>query len=128
VLRDSQKAIQPDTVSPYVAVHHRQHRSTTGDTIVKQLSAVLLMAAALAAAPAQAQKLDLTTVTCKSFLDSKDSMPLIVMWLTGFYTDEDDTPIIDLDKLKSDTQKLIEACTKDPSLELISAAESVFDK
>jgi acid stress chaperone HdeB len=98
---------------------------------VKKLSAVLLLAAVLAAAsaPAQAQKLDLSTVTCKAFLESsKENMSLILMWLAGFYTDEDDPPIIDFDKMKVDAEKLADYCAKNPTSGLITAAEAVLDK
>jgi len=93
------------------------------------LSAVLIAASLLAAAPAQAQKVDLSTITCKQFLDSsKESIGLILMWLTGFYADEDAPPIVDFDKMKTDSQKLAEYCIKNPTSGLITAADEVLDK
>ena len=96
---------------------------------MKMLSAVLVAASLLAAAPAQAQKLDLSTVTCKQFLESsKENISLILMWLTGFYADEDAPPIVDFDKMKTDSQKLAEYCSKNPTSGLITAADEVLDK
>jgi len=94
---------------------------------MKTLSAVLLAASLLAAAPAQAQKLDLSTVTCKQFLESgKETISLILMWLAGYYADEDDPPIVDFDKMKTDAEKLGEYCAKNPTNGLITAAEQVL--
>jgi acid stress chaperone HdeB len=95
---------------------------------VKTLSAVLIAASLLAGGPAQAQKLDLSTVTCKQFLDSgKENISLIMMWIAGFYTDADDPPIVDFDKMKGDTAKLSEHCGKNPGTNLITAVEEALD-
>jgi acid stress chaperone HdeB len=85
--------------------------------------------AATSAMPAHAQKVDLSTVTCKQFLESsKENIGLILMWLTGFYADEDAPPIIDFDKMKGDAEKLSAYCTKNPTAGLITAADEVLDK
>lgn len=77
--------------------------------------------------PASAQKLDLSTVTCKSFLESsKENIGLILMWLTGYYSDQDASPIVDFDKMKKDAEKIAEYCTKNPGNGLITAAEEVM--
>jgi acid stress chaperone HdeB len=99
---------------------------------VKTISAILvatsLMAASLvASAPATAQKLDLSTVTCKQFLDSGErTMSMVLMWITGFLTDEDEPPVVDLDKLKVDAGKLADYCRKNPTTNLMTAAEEVL--
>jgi acid stress chaperone HdeB len=98
-------------------------------TTVKILSAVLVAASLAVAAPAQAQKLDLSTVTCKQFLESgKENISLILMWLAGYYSDEDDPPIVDFDKMKTDAEKLGEYCGKNPTMGVITAAEEVLSK
>jgi acid stress chaperone HdeB len=99
---------------------------------VKTISAILvatsLMAAPLvASAPATAQKLDLSTVTCKQFLDSGErTMSMVLMWITGFLTDEDEPPVVDFDKLKVDAGKLADYCRKNPTTNLMTAAEEVL--
>src|SRR5262245_35517448 len=92
------------------------------------LVAISLTAASLfVSAPAAAQKFDLSTVTCKQFLDSGErTMSMVLMWLTGFFTDEDDPPIVDFDKLKSDAVKLTDYCRKNPTTNLMTAAEEVL--
>ncbi len=91
---------------------------------------VLLVAAALAwPLPAKAQQLDLATVTCKDFVSSdKETIGLILMWLEGYYSDQDAKPIVDFDKMKTDGGKLGEYCGKNPGHSLITAADEVMDK
>ena len=94
------------------------------------LAAVLaaaLAAALCAATPAQAQRLDLSTIKCKEFVtSSKDNIALILMWLAGYYSDEDAPPIVDFDKMKEDASKLAAYCAKNPSVGLITAAEETI--
>jgi acid stress chaperone HdeB len=95
----------------------------------------LMLAAALAgalcaASPVQAaDKLDLSTIKCKDFIgSSKENIGLILMWLEGYYNDEDAPPIVDFDKMKSDGTKLGEYCGKNPNDSLITASEEVMSK
>ena len=102
------------------------------DNIVKIVKATLvaisLIAASLASsAPAAAQKLELSTLTCKQFLDSGErTMSMVMMWFTGFFTDEDEPPVIDFDKVKTDAGKLTDYCRKNPTAKLMAAAEEVL--
>ncbi len=81
------------------------------------------------AAPARAEQLDLSTIKCKEFVNSgKENIGLILMWLEGFYSDQDAKPIVDFDKMASDGQKLGEYCGKNPDHSLITAAGDVMDK
>jgi acid stress chaperone HdeB len=81
-----------------------------------------------AATPASAQKLDLSTVTCKQFLESsKENVGLILVWLQGYWTEEDDPPILDFDKIQSDAAKLAAYCAANPTSDLITAANDVLN-
>jgi hypothetical protein len=51
---------------------------------------------------------------------------MVLMWLTGFLTDEDEPPIVDFDKLKIDAGKLGDYCRKNPTTNLMTAAEEVL--
>jgi acid stress chaperone HdeB len=97
-------------------------------TINAMLIAISLVAASpVASVPAAAQKLDLSTVSCKQFLDSGErTMSMVLMWLSGFFTDEDDPPIVDFDKLKVDAGKLGDYCRKNPTTNLMTAAEEIL--
>jgi acid stress chaperone HdeB len=96
---------------------------------VKHLGIVVVAAALCAAAPVSAQKLDLSTITCKQFIESsKENIALIMMWLDGYYTDEDDPPIVDFDKMKSSGEKLGGYCAQNPTIGLMTAAENILGK
>jgi acid stress chaperone HdeB len=93
-----------------------------------RLSALVLALMLAGAAPASAQKVDLSTVTCKEFLQSgQETIGLILMWLTGYYADQDASPIIDFDKMKEDAGKIGEYCGANPDHGLITAAGEVFE-
>ena len=68
---------------------------------MKIFSAIVTAALLAAATPTQAQKVDLSTITCKQFLEMKqESVSLILMWMAGYYADQDAPPVVDFDKMK----------------------------
>ncbi|NVO14242.1 MAG: hypothetical protein HXX10_09425 [Rhodoplanes sp.] len=90
----------------------------------------LLAAATIATAPTPvaAQKLDLSTITCKDFFEgSKDRLDFVIAWMLGYYTGEDDPPVLDFDKLKDRAGKLGAYCAANPTLGLITAADKVME-
>lgn len=93
---------------------------------MKKISFLLVAAALAAPLPAQAQQLDLATVTCKDFVSSdKETIGLILMWLEGYYSDQDAKPIVDFDKMKANGGKLGAYCGQNPGHSLITAADDV---
>ena len=91
---------------------------------MKILIVILTAAALVAAAPAQAQKVDLSTITCKQFLEmNQQSISLILMWMAGYYADQDASAVVDFDKMKEDATKLGAYCKENPNVGLITAAE-----
>ena len=89
----------------------------------------MMKAFALSAADGSAQVVDLSVITCKEFLDSgKESIGYIMMWLDGYYTGEDDPPVVDFDKMKQRGEKHGEHCAKNPSQGLLTAADEVMAK
>jgi acid stress chaperone HdeB len=100
-----------------------------GEGQMKQLMCSVAVAMALAVGPAAAQKVDLSTIKCKEFLESgKDTIGFIMMWLDGFYTDEDAPSVVDFDAMKGKGEKLGEYCAKNPANGLITAADEIFGK
>jgi acid stress chaperone HdeB len=84
---------------------------------------------ALAAMPANAQAVDLAAVKCKEFLELKqDRIGSILMWLDGYFTADEDPVVVDLDIAKTKGEKLNAYCAKHPTLNVITAAESVLGK
>ena len=83
----------------------------------------------LAAAPASAQKVDVATIKCEDFVKSpKETIGNLMMWLSGYYTGEDDDAVIDFDKMAADGQKLGAYCAQNPTISLLTAAERIMSK
>ncbi len=94
---------------------------------MKILSALMIAAAMAVATPAHAQKVDLSTITCKQFLEMKtETVSLILMWMTGYYADQDASAVVDFDKMKEDAGKLAAYCAKNLDIGLITAAEETI--
>ena len=56
--------------------------------------------------PAVADEIDLSTWSCKKFMSaSKEDVGVILAWLDGYYTDEDDPPTIDTGKLRDQCEE-----------------------
>jgi acid stress chaperone HdeB len=76
---------------------------------------------------ASAEKIDLPTWTCKKFQSaSKEEIAVILAWLDGYYTDEDDPPIIDTERLAANAKKLGEYCSAHPDMGLITATDKLL--
>ena len=91
----------------------------------------LAIAAALFAltGSAGAQQLDLSTIKCSEFVTTdKPTIALILMWLEGYYSDEDAKPIVDFGQMEKNSGKLGEYCGKNPGHSLITAADDVMGK
>ncbi len=96
---------------------------------MKILIAALAAITLAGAIPAAAQKIDVSTITCKDFLASgNENIGLILMWLTGYYADQEAPPIIDFDKMRSDAGKIGAYCAANPASGLITAAEEIFEQ
>ncbi len=94
---------------------------------MRRLLLLVMLASLGAAVPAQAEQVDLSTVTCKRLLEySKENVSLILMWLDGYYKEDDDDPIVDFDKMADNAKKLGEYCGKNPSHSIITAAEKLI--
>jgi acid stress chaperone HdeB len=84
---------------------------------------------ALSLAPARAEKIDLSTMTCKQFMAiSKDEMGIILTWLDAYYKEEDDPPVIDTEKFTRNAGKLGGYCAQNPTIGLITATDKLFGK
>ena len=94
---------------------------------MRVLGAALIAAAVTAMSFASAQVVDVSTITCKDFsAQKKDEMLAIMMWLTGYYTKDDDPTVIDFVKVKAKTDKIADYCAKNPAVGLVPAAEPIL--
>ena len=89
----------------------------------------LTIALLTVAAPAYAQRVDLSKTSCKEFLESgKDGIMIIWSWLYGYFADQDADPVVDFDDLTKKGQALAEVCKVNPANDVISAAEPIYEK
>lgn len=96
---------------------------------MKRLVLLGVIAALSAPLPAAAEKLDLSTITCKKFLEyDKENIGLLLTWLEGYYSADDDDPVIDFQKMAENGKALGAECAKEPSIGLITAAEKIYGK
>src|SRR5436853_164941 len=99
--------------------------------IMMKITASILLAAtlALSSAPAHAVKLDLSTMTCKQFLESgDDTIKLVLTWMDGWYKGDSDEAIIDTDVFVDNAKKFGSYCGKNPTISIVNAAEEVLGK
>ena len=97
--------------------------------LVKSAAAAFVAAALLAAAAADAQVVDLSATKCKDFIElPRETVNSIMMWLDGYFTDEEDPAVVDFDKMKAKADKLGAFCIQNPKMGLMTAAENVLAK
>jgi len=94
---------------------------------VKTITAACIAGFLAISTPSSAQKVDLSIIPCKEFISSPtERISMILMWMTGYYADADDPPVIDFDEMKERATKLGEYCAKNPDMGLMTAAEEIF--
>jgi acid stress chaperone HdeB len=74
-----------------------------------------------------AANIDLSVWTCKKFQSASDEdVKIILAWLDGYYRNENDPPVINLDRFVDNAKKLGEYCSANPEMGLITATDKVF--
>ena len=94
--------------------------------IVATLFAIVL---ALPSAPAQATVLDLSTMTCKQFVEGgDDQIKMVLAWLDGWYNGDEDEAIIDTDKFVANAKQFGGVCAANPTISIVTAADRILAK
>lgn len=90
-------------------------------------AAAVMAALSLVSYPANAQVVDMSTITCSDFSGRPtDQMANIMFWLEGYYTEEDEPTTIDFAEFKSTLEKLLVYCSSNPTVGLLTAADEVM--
>ncbi|HZK88776.1 MAG TPA: HdeA/HdeB family chaperone [Stellaceae bacterium] len=90
-------------------------------------SSVLAATMLLTISAANAEDLDFTKIKCSDFVTSpKDQVSIILAWLEGYYTKENDPPIIHMDKMTKDAKNLGTYCAAHGDDDIIKAADAVM--
>jgi acid stress chaperone HdeB len=100
------------------------------EPMMKSTVSMLFAAAlALSSAPANAVVLDLSTMTCKQFVEGgDDTIKMVLTWMDGWYKGDSDEAIIDTDVFVENGRKFGTYCGKNPTMSIVNAAESVLGK
>lgn len=81
----------------------------------------------LSTVAANADDLDFSKIKCSDFVSApKDQISIILAWLEGYYTKENDPPVIHVDKMQADAKKLGEYCGAHGDDNIIHAADTVM--
>jgi len=76
-----------------------------------------------------AQEIDMTALKCAEFVkSSRETATSIMLWLSGYYTYEDDLPVISASKISNKENQLKQYCADHPALPLLEASEIFMDK
>jgi acid stress chaperone HdeB len=96
-------------------------------TSVKLIGAACFALAFAVATPAAPQTIDVGAMRCKEFMEiPTDRAIYILLWLDGYYTGEDDEPVINFNDIQDVAKKLRAYCTANPNAELLTAADEAF--
>jgi acid stress chaperone HdeB len=98
------------------------------EIIMKPMGALLFAAGlVLSSAPAHAVVLDLSTMTCKQFLESgDDGIKMVLTWMDGWYKGDSDEAIIDTDVFVANAKKFGTFCATNPNISIVNAAEKIL--
>ena len=93
------------------------------------LAAALTFGSTLSSAPAHAVVPDLSTMTCKQFIEGgDDTIKMVLIWMDGWYKGGSDEAIIDTDVFVENAKKFGTYCGKNPTISIVNAAEAVLGK
>jgi acid stress chaperone HdeB len=100
-----------------------------GNTM-KHIAAMLLVAGTMSVPiPAHAVVLDLSTMSCKQFVDgSPDEIKMVLTWMDGWYKGDSDEAIIDTDVFVENAKKFGAYCGANPTVSIVNAAEKILGK
>jgi len=100
------------------------------EIFMKTIVAMLFSAAlALPSAPVQATVLDLSTMTCKQFVEGgEDEIKMVLTWLDGWYHGDEDEAIIDTDVFVANAKKFGGVCAANPTISIVTAADRILGK
>src|SRR6202043_3244195 len=91
--------------------------------IVKTPSLMLFavsLSLSLTAAPAHAVVLDLSTMSCKQFVEgSFDEIKMVLTWMDGWYKGDSDEAIIDTEVFVANGKKFGTFCVANPTISIV---------
>jgi hypothetical protein len=58
----------------------------------------------------------------------KDVIASVTLWLDGYFTDEEDKTVVDLEQMKAKAERLSNFCAQNPRVRVMTAAEDILHK
>jgi acid stress chaperone HdeB len=97
--------------------------------IIMKTTTVLMFAAVLmlSSVPAHAVVIDLSTMSCKQFVEgSPDEIKMVLTWMDGWYKGDSDDAIIDTEVFVENAKKFGAYCAANPTVSIVTAAEKIL--
>jgi acid stress chaperone HdeB len=96
---------------------------------MKLFKFVVLAAALTTPADAEAQKIDVSAMTCRQFLQTSEANNQVILaWFLGFYSEVENPQVIDLGELDRLREKFLTFCKQQPQFRMTTAAEGILAK
>ena len=93
------------------------------------LAAASTFSLALSSVPAHAVVLDLSTMSCKQFIEGgDDEIKMVLTWMDGWYKGDSDEAIIDTEVFVANAKKFGAYCAAHPTISIVNAAEEILGK
>jgi hypothetical protein len=98
-------------------------------TMKKVAASLALSLGLFIAQGALADTIDMKTLKCEDFLKmSSESIGSLMMWISGYYANEDEETTIDFDQMKNDGIKIATYCKEHPATGLLDATEKALGR
>ena len=88
-------------------------------------AAVSMLFAAPFASYATEQDVDVAKITCKEFLEAKNNMPMMLMWIDGYMSGKSDNTVISDAWMEKLGMHLGTYCGKNPGKTIMDAMEAM---
>jgi acid stress chaperone HdeB len=96
---------------------------------MKLFNSVVLAIALTTLGNADAQKIDVSAMTCRQFVQSNEAnSQVILVWFLGFYTEVENPQVIDVGKLDNLRERFLTFCKQQPEFRMTTAAEGILGK
>lgn len=96
---------------------------------MKALCATALAVVFLNASPVlAAETIDMGELTCLQFTKYDDSnRGTMMMWFEGYYTEEDEPPVLDFGKMAGHLTELLIKCEANPDKKVLEFTDEIMD-
>lgn len=96
---------------------------------MKSALCTIALLAALAATPAAAETIDMSTITCEQMTSGtgEDAGNLLI-WVDGWLAGQADETMLDADTLGAQVEGIITICGENPQMSIINAAKQYLNE